>query len=265
MREKPWARTLTLSSPPRDRNTDGGDTIMAHAKAQGIRLVTLLGIALTLTGCGSSVDPRLGPRVEALRAYRTDPNPDHEAVRAMVEIGAPAVPALVDLLRDEERFIRRGAAYALGGIGPDAKGALPAIVDTLSDGAQGNWVVRQACVYALVHIGLEADVMLPTMYALLDDNSLTVRGAAVDVLLPFGTRIVPDFVEILVSNDRDAARMAQSALRRIGEPAVPALSQLLHSEHEGTRNRAVGLLLGIGSPEAIHAIDHMYDERPPSP
>jgi HEAT repeat protein len=42
-----------------------------------------------------------------------------------------AVPDLVDFLRKPDYEYRRLAAYALGKIGPDAKAAVPALLDML--------------------------------------------------------------------------------------------------------------------------------------
>jgi HEAT repeat protein len=60
------------------------------------------------------------------------------AATALGRIGPDAkeaVPGLVDLLKDKKLGpARRVAAEALGAIGPDAKNAVPALKDAASDG-----------------------------------------------------------------------------------------------------------------------------------
>ena len=45
-----------------------------------------------------------------------------------------AVPALVEALKDDSRFVREAAADALRKIGPDAKEAVPALINALKYG-----------------------------------------------------------------------------------------------------------------------------------
>src|SRR5262245_8645334 len=47
----------------------------------------------------------------------------------LVHIGRAAVPALIDALRHEQQWVRWEAAEALGQIGPDAKDAVPDLID----------------------------------------------------------------------------------------------------------------------------------------
>jgi HEAT repeat protein len=44
-----------------------------------------------------------------------------------------ALPVLIRALKAEEAEVRRGAAYALGKIGVDAKAAVPALIEALTD------------------------------------------------------------------------------------------------------------------------------------
>src|SRR5262249_30913902 len=57
-----------------------------------------------------------------------------EAAQAIEKIGPAAkdaVPALIQTLKDNDPDVREGAARALGEIGPGAKDAVPALVDAL--------------------------------------------------------------------------------------------------------------------------------------
>ncbi len=55
------------------------------------------------------------------------------AFRAIVSIGKPAVPTLVDGLKDEDPEVRIDCASALGEIGPAALEAVPALKNALND------------------------------------------------------------------------------------------------------------------------------------
>ena len=62
--------------------------------------------------------------------------PARQAAVALVQIGTPdaikaavgAVPALIQVLQDQDEDVRRSAALALGDIGADAIDAVPALI-----------------------------------------------------------------------------------------------------------------------------------------
>jgi len=55
------------------------------------------------------------------------------AAESLGKIGPPAVPALVEALKDKNKDVGRYAARALGEIGPDAKPAVPALIEAIKD------------------------------------------------------------------------------------------------------------------------------------
>jgi len=68
-----------------------------------------------------------------------------------------AVPVLIELLKHKDPAIREWAASTLRQIGPDAKEAVPALVQALADKQQGVGV-RRAAIWALARIGRGGDV-----------------------------------------------------------------------------------------------------------
>ncbi len=64
--------------------------------------------------------------------------------RPLVEVGVPAVPALIKALKDKDSYMRQVTARALGEIGNDA--AVPALNKALKDKDDD---VRQAVAEAL--------------------------------------------------------------------------------------------------------------------
>ncbi len=74
---------------------------------------------------------------------------ESEASRALIRVGATAVPFLADALDDNRAYVREWAADVLGAIGPDASDAIPSLIDALADTDQS---VRLAAGQALNEI-----------------------------------------------------------------------------------------------------------------
>jgi HEAT repeat protein len=73
---------------------------------------------------------------------------------ALVKIGTPAVPALIQALGDRSENVRRAAAEALGAIGDPQ--AVPALIQALgheTDPFADDWAVRRAAAWALGKLG----------------------------------------------------------------------------------------------------------------
>jgi HEAT repeat protein len=105
-------------------------------------------VVLTSAGCVSrSTD-------EWLRQLK---DPDvlkrREAIRALKEHGDQpglVVPALADLLQDENAYVRRDAAMLLGNFATEARPAVPALREALKD---KDARVRGAALTALTKVG----------------------------------------------------------------------------------------------------------------
>jgi len=52
---------------------------------------------------------------------------------ALLAMGKEIVPYMISLLKDDEWEMRRGAAWILGEVGPEAKDAVPALTEALND------------------------------------------------------------------------------------------------------------------------------------
>jgi HEAT repeat protein len=66
------------------------------------------------------------------------------------------VPVLIELLRDADPDVGADAAYALARIGPEARAAVPALLDTLRRKDPGGGRLREAAADALGRIDPEA-------------------------------------------------------------------------------------------------------------
>ena len=89
-----------------------------------------------------------------------------------------AVPLLTDLLKDRDSTVRSSAAYALGEFGPEARAAIPALMELLKD----KDASRAAAASALGDIGPEASAATPAIIELLNDENEKVRRDADEAL-----------------------------------------------------------------------------------
>ena len=79
--------------------------------------------------------------------------------KALLAMGKEIVPHMVALLKDETWEMRRGAAWILGKLGPDARDAVPALSEALND---PNAAVRTKAQEALKKIqGEEGELKEP--------------------------------------------------------------------------------------------------------
>ena len=96
-------------------------------KTQLFRFPIALALAI-LVGCSSS--PKIDVQAQLTRYKTGDQVAREEALVEIAKAGPsaePALPVLIEALKDQDALIRRLALHALGEIGPKAKSALPAI------------------------------------------------------------------------------------------------------------------------------------------
>jgi HEAT repeat protein len=179
-----------------------------------------------------------------------------EAVAALGEMGheaKPAVPALIELLKNQDR--RKVAAWALGKIGPAAKTAVPTLTTLLKDKR-----IRSEAATALGEIGPSARSAVPALIELFGDADQNVRAtalASVRQMIPPPKIMVPALIKLLGDeesrflndNEYESGIRAEaiSALREIGpeaKEAVPVLVRLLLDRN--ARSEALWALASIG-------------------
>ncbi|MBI3418393.1 MAG: HEAT repeat domain-containing protein [Verrucomicrobia bacterium] len=102
-------------------------------KTQLLKFPLALALAM-LFGCSSS--PKIDIQAQLTRFKTGDQVAREEALVEIAKAGPkaePAMPTLVEALKDKDALIRRLALHALGEIGPKAKSALPAIKALMND------------------------------------------------------------------------------------------------------------------------------------
>jgi HEAT repeat protein len=183
--------------------------------------------------------------VEAL--HDDDPLVRAHAIGALGSIGPKAkaaVPSLIGVLRSKERLRTTPAWVDDTATRPHGfQGSSPQR-DTLSELA----------VKALGSIGPDARAAVPSLIELLDDQYVYLRLASADALGEIGPSepsVLPALTRVMnESLDDDLTRTAAQALGQIGEAALPALTSALRSPDFVVRCRAAMSLGEMGSAAA---------------
>ena len=173
---------------------------------------TAIALLALLPACSK---PATGPDIPAL--VRDLQSPDRtvsgRANLALISIGEPVVPPLVELLGDPDPRLRRVAANTLWGMGPKARAAVPALATALED---DELQLRVMAAMALEGIGPDARPAVPALVRALQNRDTELRQRAAKALGAIGSAAA-DAVPAL----SDAARFepvrpaAEEAIRRI--------------------------------------------------
>ena len=143
--------------------------------------------------------------------------------------------------------VRSAAAEALGKIGPAAKDAVPALTELLRD---EDAYARSAAAEVLVKI--IGPAAMPKLVELLKDKDTDVCFAAIEVIGKIGPAAkdaVPALAELLNGWGYRSACAAAEALGKIGpaaKDAVPALAELLKLRMPACVASLLRLLGGLG-------------------
>ncbi len=150
-------------------------------------------------------------------AHGTNPTPG-AAARALSTMGAPVVPALLEVLEDNHWWIRAMAADVLARMGPEARAAVSGLVGRVAD---DHWWVRRNALEALRSMGADSEDVLPAVFRAVADPDYRVRRNAALVLCNLGEAgdpAVDDLIDVLGDENRYNRFYAGMALRRIGTP-----------------------------------------------
>lgn len=181
-----------------------------------------------------------------------------QALDAVVHIGAPAVPVLLDIMQQQDRGMVFDAIMALGRIGDER--AVPVLLAAL-DHTSGP--VRAYAVEALGMIGNAS--ALNGLLKLLNDHDEIVR---LNTVIALGRnpdpRAVRPLMQLLAEDDPDLRKRAVMALGAIGDPrAVPAIARLVPQADAGLQEVIAEALTLIGDPAAADALRLMLQSEEP--
>lgn len=184
--------------------------------------------------------------------------------RALGRMGAPAVPSLVALLRDQEPAVAAPAADELFAMGTVAKDAVPALLQLLPD-RNAESRTRGAAAAALGAVGAADGRTLPALLlALKSDADQLVSGAAVG-LGKVGAAAVPSLIKVVKEGSGREKLGAVSALGGVGpaaKDAVPVLLPLLKSKDEEEARAAIEAVerIGPGAREALPILTELLSQ-----
>src|SRR5262245_50371802 len=193
-----------------------------------------------------------GPRsLPLLRRFLNSPNEDLHVVSIEIIrlIGPPAIPLLVDLLRDERVSIRRNAVDALIDLPPHTEWVQPALRRALRD--EDSEVAGDAA-RALGALGHRASPSVGALVKTLAHENAYVRVYAAEALASIGPKAAAATTDLAraVGDRTPGVRWAAcEALAGIGaaaESAVPQLIEALEDEFLYVRIFAAGALGSIG-------------------
>ncbi len=139
-----------------------------------------------------------------------------DAVFALSAVGRAAVPHMVELLDENDWWLRAAAADVLGDLGTIAADTVPHLTRALDDEAE--WVRRNA-IEALGNIGPTAVAAVPALSRRLQDSESWIRHNAALSLAKIGpaaAEAVPDLRKNIDDEDSYARANAAVALERIG-------------------------------------------------
>lgn len=179
------------------------------------------------------------------------------ATWSLMHIGEPAIPALMDALRDPSNVVRKDVARIIGQIG--TLEAVPALIAALHDESPE---VRKAVADALGQVrSVEA---VPSLLVLLHDSEDSVRRTAIEALGQIGdASVVDDLVLALQDSSKTVRVFAVWSLGQIRDVrAIPSLVALLRSSDIQLRQAAAEVLKEIGDPSIEGELtDALQDEN----
>jgi HEAT repeat protein len=184
--------------------------------------------------------------LDGVRRYRLENM--FRGIADLGEAGAPAVPTLIEKLKDESEWMRRQAAWALGSIGAPAAEATSSLIDALRD---RDWGVRLSA--ALVLGIVESVEAVPMLVHTLGDPKSDVRQSVVWALGQIGTvEAIRALINALDDLDYEVSESAEQALGNIGVSAIEFLVEALKDlSRMYVRSNLVRALGNTKAPEAV--------------
>jgi HEAT repeat protein len=175
---------------------------------------------------------------------------------ALVRLSEPALPLLIDRLRDPDPAARHHSAHVLSKIGDPR--AVEALIERLAD---VDAVVVSKAAYALAAMG--AARAIPALIAQLGHPASETRTAISQSLERFDAAAVPALITALKVDHTAAREHAADALALIADPAaVPALITTLADPEARVRLAAVTALDHIDDQAAMDALADHHDPDP---
>ena len=173
---------------------------------------------LLAPGCQRTPPP---PDVNDLitRLKSPDRGVSGDANLALIKLGEPAVPGLLEMLQSEDPRLRKVAVTTVYGMGAKAQGAAPAVAAMLSDPDPG---MRLSAAMALDNMGPAAAAAVPELIQALRDSEGEVRQWSAKALGHIGPAASPAIPALSRAAKGDPLRPTmEEAIRQIRGAAAP--------------------------------------------
>jgi len=188
-----------------------------------------------------------------IRALRYDDfDVQTRAAQALGTLGAEGIDELILALKTKDKDVRLGIIEALSVI-RDPR-AVPPLIHQLSDpGSEVRWE-------AAIALGeINDPAATASLLQALRDPDRYVRYGAASALRKSGWKPASDEERAFQA----VGLQEWQAVQEIGEPAIPALSRVLHDRDSGVRMQAIEILGSIGSGKAVPVLMRsLADENP---
>ncbi|MCA9071716.1 MAG: HEAT repeat domain-containing protein, partial [Planctomycetaceae bacterium] len=206
-----------------------------------------------LLGLGKTKDSRC---VKPILLYGlNDPQMKFLASEAIMALGEVAVPALIELLEDQELGVVLEAIVLLGRIkDPRARRALMGVIDARQP------LLQCHAIEALGQIGDTKSI--GPLSRLLQSSNANVRASAAAALSKMASdkNVVAPLVQALDDPDEDVVVQAANGLGETGvKRAAEPLSKLLRSPHENVRVAAAQAMGALGDQRAVPHLMTLLD------
>ena len=156
---------------------------------------------------------------------------------ALVRRKNQAIQPLIACLKSDNAQLRHNAAHTLGKIASAL--AVPALIDLLRNEEQAFVISKTAL--ALGQIGDESAI--PALVALLGHENAEVQTMLLDVLEGFGTAGLNDLEQAMKSSNSQTRQQAAAVLGQISdERSIQLLTQALHDEDWNVRFSIISAL-----------------------
>jgi HEAT repeat protein len=166
-------------------------------------------------------------------------------LETMDDAAAPAIPALLMALQDQDRFIRWQAVRTLGKVGRiQTDKTVPAIAKLVNPKEDPD--VREAAATTLRSYGSAAEAALPQLIRMLNVGEAEVQESVIKAITGIGgpkvKAAMPALIISLDSRSPNVRRLAAEALGRMGSQArdaLPALNAHARMEEDNTVRMAI--------------------------
>jgi len=208
--------------------------------------------AILALGSIGSAAKSAGPAVGKLLNDST-PAIRYAAAFTLGQIGATeALPELVKAEEDKDEFLRMVAAWAVAKLNPDDKPAVSKAIDLIVAALkQDNVFVRRGAARALVELDAPPALVGPPLVAALDDPDPAVQAHVYGAIASLGDEIVPRVAERLhdpATHDKAVRLLGLMGAEAKG--AVPHLVTALEKAAPEQRRELLFTLAAIGPDSA---------------